>query len=60
MPDRDKRQRSAMYTLTPSENRYRLMREKRDEQVLDGVRKTAKKAGVEETTEALWAFFVDR
>lgn len=29
-------------------------------QVLDGVRKTAKKAGVDEATEALWAFFVDR
>lgn len=29
-------------------------------QLLDGVRKTAKKAGVDETTEALWAFFVDR
>eukprot|EP00752_Nemacystus_decipiens_P009956 g8879.t1 len=29
-------------------------------QVLDGVRKTAKKAGIDETTEALWAFFVDR
>lgn len=28
-------------------------------QVLDGVRKAAKKAGVEETTEALWGFFVD-
>ncbi|CAB1114177.1 unnamed protein product [Ectocarpus sp. CCAP 1310/34] len=28
--------------------------------VLDGVRKTAKKAGVDETTEALWGFFVDR
>lgn len=34
----------------------------RDEipQVLDGVRKAAKQASVEETTEALWAFFVDR
>lgn len=34
----------------------------RDEipQVLDGVRKGAKQAGVEETTEALWRFFVDR
>lgn len=29
-------------------------------QVLDGVRKAAKKAGVDENTEALWAFFVDR
>ncbi|CAN0120098.1 unnamed protein product [Ectocarpus sp. 6 AP-2014] len=29
-------------------------------QVLDGVRKTAKKAGIDETTEALWGFFVDR
>ena len=29
-------------------------------QVLDGVRKAAKQAGVDETTEALWAFFVDR
>lgn len=34
----------------------------RDEipQVLDGVRKAAKQAGVEETSEALWTFFVDR
>ncbi|CAM9234067.1 unnamed protein product, partial [Laminaria digitata] len=29
-------------------------------QVLDGVRKAAKQAGVDETTEALWGFFVDR
>lgn len=29
-------------------------------QVLDGVRKAAKQAHVEETTEALWTFFVDR
>ena len=29
-------------------------------QVLDGIRKPAKQAGVDETAEALWAFFVDR
>lgn len=29
-------------------------------QILDGIRKPAKQAGVDETTEALWAFFVDR
>lgn len=29
-------------------------------QVLDGIRKPAKQAGVDETTDALWSFFVDR
>lgn len=29
-------------------------------QVLDGVRKAARQAGVEDTSEALWEFYVDR